>query len=227
MELLLFWQLHLNRQELGGVATVLVDVADDARRHAHQFAFGEEEDGFQLRMQTLVGVADHVLVLEVAAAAQTTDDGVGTHFLAEVGSEALVALHFHLRIVLENGLAPRDAVLQIKSGTLFHIDADSDINLVEDGQGPQNDAAVPQGDGIEGTGENGYSFHCVFDFLQVCLVVALRHCERSEAIQELVFFWTASCLAVTRSGVGDNPIQPAKVLLCNDLVQIFSKNFAY
>ena len=178
-------------------------------------------------MKALVGVPDHILVLKIAAAAQAADDGACAHFLAEVGSKALVALHFHLRIVLENGLAPRDAVLQIKSGTLFHIDADCDINLVEDGQGPQNDAAMPQCDGIEGTGENGYSFHCVFDFLQVCLVVALRHCERSEAIQELVFFWTASCLAVTRSGVGDNPIQPAKVLLCNDLVQIFSKNFAY
>ena len=224
---MLFGQLHFNRQKLGSVAAILVDVADNARRHTNQLTFSEQEDGFQLGVKALVGVPDHIFILEIAAATQATNDGACAHFLAEVGSKALVALHFHLRIVLENGLAPRDAVLQIKSGTLFHIDADGDINLVEDGQSPQNDAAMPQCDGIEGTGENGYSFHCVFDFLQVCLVVALRHCERSEAIQELVFFWTASCLAVTRSGVGDNPIQPAKVLLCNDLVQIFSKNFAY
>ena len=112
-------------------------------------------------MKALVGVPNHIFILEIAAAAKASDDGACAYFLAEVGSEALVALHFHLRIVLENGLAPRDAVLQIKSGTLFHIDADGDINLVEDGQSPQNDAAMPQGDGVEGTRENGYSFHCV------------------------------------------------------------------
>ena len=111
-------------------------------------------------MQALVGVSNHVFVLEVAAAAQATDDGVCAHFLAKVGSEALVTFYLNLRIVLENGLAPFDAVLQFKSGALLHIDADGDIDFVEDGQSPQNDAAVPQGDGVEGTGKNCYSFHC-------------------------------------------------------------------
>ena len=159
MELLFFRQFDFRGKELGSVATVLVDVADDARRHAHQLAFGKQEDGLQLGMQALVGVADHVLVLEVAAATQAADDGVGPHFLAEVGGETLVALHFHVRVVSKDGLAPLDAVLQIKGGTLFHVDADGDINLVEHGKGAKYDGTVTQGDGVEGTGENGYSFH--------------------------------------------------------------------
>ena len=80
-------------------------------------------------------MANHVLVLEVAAAAQTADDGVGAHFLAEVGGEALVALHLHIGVIGEDGFAPGDAVLQLKGGTLLHIDADGDIDLVEHGEG--------------------------------------------------------------------------------------------
>ncbi len=110
-------------------------------------------------MQALVGVPDHVLVLEVAAATQAADDGVGAHFLAEVGGEALVALHLHVRVVGKDGLAPLDAVLQVKGGTLFHVDADGDIDLVEHGEGAKYDGTVTQGDGVEGTGEYGYSFH--------------------------------------------------------------------
>ena len=135
MELLPFGQLHLDGQELGSVATVLVDVADDARRHAHQLALSEEEDGLQLGMQALVGVADHVLVLEVAATAQATDDGVGANLLAKVGGEALVALHLHIGVVGEDGFAPGDAVLQLKGGTLLHVDSDGNIDLVEHREG--------------------------------------------------------------------------------------------
>ena len=89
---MLFRQLHLGRQELGSVTAVLVDVADDARRHAYQLALSEEEDGLQFGMQALVGVPNHVLVFEVAAATQATDDGIGAHFLAEVGGEAFVSI---------------------------------------------------------------------------------------------------------------------------------------
>ena len=159
MDLLPSGQLHLFGHELRHVAAVLVDVADDARRHTHQLALGEEEDGLQLGVEALVGMPNHVFIFEVAAAAQATDDGACAHFLAEVGSEAFVAFHFHLWVVFEDGFAPLDAVLKVESGTLFHVDADGDIDLVEDVQRPQNDAAVPQGDGVEGTGENGYSFH--------------------------------------------------------------------
>ena len=158
---MLFGQLHLVRQKLGSVAAVLVDVADDARRNAHQLALGEEEDGLQLGMQTLVGMPDHVLILEVAAATQTTDDGTGTHFLAEVGGEAFVTLHLHLWEVGKDGLAPSNAVLQLKSGAFFHVDADGDIDFVEHVKGSQYDGTVTQGDGVEGTGEYGYSFHFV------------------------------------------------------------------
>ena len=77
------------------------------------------------------------------------DRDLGETFIHEVG---------------ENGLAPRDAVFQFKGGTFLHVDADGDIDFIEDGQGPQNDGTMPQSDGVEGTGENGYSFHrlCCF-----------------------------------------------------------------
>ena len=159
-----FRQLHLFRQKLGSVAAVLIDVADNTRRHAHQLAFGEQEDGLQLGVQTFVGVPDHVLVLEVAATAQAADDGVGPHLLAEVGGEALVALHLHIRVIGEYGLAPFDAVLKVKGGAFFHVDADGDIDLVEHGEGSQYDGTVTQGDGVEGTGEYGYSFHDLLDY---------------------------------------------------------------
>ena len=159
--LLPFRQLHLFWEELRHVAMVLINVAHDARRNTHQLTFSQQEDGFQFGMEALVSMANHVLVFKVTATAQATDDDIGTHFLAEVGGKALVTLHLHLGVVLEHGLAPLDAVLKLKGGALLHVDADTDIDFVEHGQGSQNNATVPQGDGVEGTGENGYSFHSV------------------------------------------------------------------
>ena len=180
-----FWQYDFRRQELGGVATVFVDVAHDARRHAYQLALGEQEDGLQLGMQALVGMTDHVLILEVAAATKATDDGVGAHLLAEVGGETCVALYLDLRVVGEDGLAPSDAVLQVKGGTLFHVDADGDIDLVEHGEGTQYDGTVTQSDGVEGTGEYGYSFHFVC-FEIGCKSITL---SRFDAIHFQEFHW--------------------------------------
>lgn len=104
-------------------------------------------------------MADHVLVLEVAAAAEAADDEAGTHLLAEVGGETVVALHHDVGVVGKDILAPFDAVLQGEGGAFLHVDAHGDVDDVEHRQGAQHDGAVSEGDGIERSREYGDSFH--------------------------------------------------------------------
>ena len=88
-----FFQIHLFWDELGSVPSVLVDVTNHAGTHAHQLALGQQKHRFQLGMESFVGMTDHVLILEVAAAAEATDDEPCTHLFAEVGGETVVTLH--------------------------------------------------------------------------------------------------------------------------------------
>ena len=149
LKLLFIRQDHLFGDKPRGIAAVLVDVAHHARADSYQLAFGEEEHGLQLGMKSFVGMADHVLILEVGAASETTDNEPSAHFLAEVGGESVVALHDDVRIVGENGFAPFDAILQGEGATFLHVDAHGHIDEIKHGQGAQHDGAVAKGDGIE------------------------------------------------------------------------------
>ena len=122
-----FVQMHSLRHELRDVAAVLVDVAYHARRYAHQCALGEQEDGLQFGMQALVGMTNHVLVLEIAAATEASDDELGVYLLAEVGGETFVGFHLYLRIVLKDLFNPLYARLEREGGTLLAVDANGDI----------------------------------------------------------------------------------------------------
>ena len=138
----LLFQLDFFGHETRNIAAILENVADDARRNAYQFAFGEQENGLQLGMKAFVGVADHVLVLEIAAATQAADDEFCSDFLAEICRQAFVGLDFHLWIVLENVLNPLDAVFQRECAAFFAVDADGDVKFIEQRQGSQNDGAM-------------------------------------------------------------------------------------
>ncbi len=154
-----FFQIDLFRNELGGVSTVFIDIADHAGTDADEFAFSEQKHRLELGVEAFVSVADHILILEVATAAEAADDESGAYLLAEVGGEAVVALHHDVGIVSKDVLAPFDAVLQGEGGAFLHVDAYGDVDDVEHRQGAQHDGAVPEGDGIEGSRKDSDSFH--------------------------------------------------------------------
>jgi hypothetical protein len=112
-----------------------------------------QEQGFHAG-ELPIHQGDAALVAVIGAVAQAAHDEGRAHTLAEIDRKSAEGNHFHQRLPSEGLSHPRQPLLLAEERLLRGVHADSNHDLAEQGQRAPHDAHVPDGDRVEGAGED-------------------------------------------------------------------------
>lgn len=114
------------------------DVLAEAGELAHHAAadggilgLADEQQGVDAGEHT-VDIGNAALILEVDAAAHAPDDELCTDGLGKVGGETLIADYMNSGFVLVQRSDALYALVKSKQRALLNVDADGDVQLVDD-----------------------------------------------------------------------------------------------
>ena len=118
--------------EVGGdIFTEAGELAHHAAADGGILGLADEQQGIDAGEHT-VDIGNAALILEVDTAAHAPDDELCTDGLGKVGGETLIADYMNSGFALVQRSDALYALVEGKHGVLANIDADGDVQLVDD-----------------------------------------------------------------------------------------------
>ncbi len=142
---------------------VLWEVGCDVVSEVSEFAYegagdggeggvGDEEYGVDAGELT-VDVGHLLFVLEILDGSYAAQDGSSADGTGEIGGETGVLFHTHARFVFIKVFDGLKAFLHSHPAGLLLVDADGYNDLVKEVEGACDEVCMPDGEGVEGAGE--------------------------------------------------------------------------
>ena len=102
--------------------------------------------------------------LKICRGSKTSQEVIGSDRFTVINGHSQVGFHLHLWLISEGETDHVQAFFKRKHVVFTGIGTDGNNDLIEQGNGSENDVLVTFGDRVEGSRKNSYSFHLRVEF---------------------------------------------------------------